>query len=134
VLKIGSAPYIAFAGSVAIGAAFALIYRLHNGQTLAYFGSEIGTPGGFLGMGGVGMLGARLVWAHGEDRQKCLRNFRDAILIPSLCIGSMIAVSIAAYWTPITYDSIVYDFDLKFGRLPAGWWGQSSARKHGYFR
>jgi PAP2 superfamily protein len=138
VLKIGSAPYIAFAfagsflifvctspsraeiaWSVAAGAAFALIYYLHGGLMLSYFGSEIGTTGGFLGMGAVEVLAARMALANPDERPASLRRLRDAALIPSLCLGSMIAVSIAAYLTPITYDPVIYDFDLKFGGPPS---------------
>src|SRR5579862_7143376 len=138
ILKIGAAPYVAFAfagsfliflcsspsrgelaATAAMGAAFALVYRLHGGAFQGYFASEIGTPGGFLGMGAVQMLVARFVRGTPEQRARDFRSVRDAALIPSLCIGSMIAVSLAAFLTPLTYDRVIYDFDLKFGTPPS---------------
>ena len=67
ILRIGSAPYIAFAfcgsflvfassgrsasemlKSAALGSVFAIAYHMNHGATLSYFGQEVATRGPFL--------------------------------------------------------------------------------------
>ncbi len=134
VLKIGAAPYVAFAfagalvlflGSkpslqdaltcCALGCVFWLIYYRLHGERLAYFGSEFGTVGGFLGMGAIQVLAGRWIWAQPSKREEALQRLRRACVIPSLCVGSMCAVGVAANLTPQTYDPVIYAFDGKFG-------------------
>jgi len=134
ILKIGAAPYIAFAfaGSlviflgtkpgfrdalvcIALACAFGSIYHLHRGVQMAYFGSNFGTVLGFLGMGAVQVLAGKWIWAASSSRERALRDLGCACVIPSLCAGSMIAVGLAAYFTPQTFDPVIYAFDGKFG-------------------
>ena len=82
---------------------------------MQYFGSELGTLLGFLGMGAVELLAVRWIWAAPQSRQGALRNLACACVIPGLCAGSMIAVGLAAYLTPLTFDPVIYPFDAKFG-------------------
>jgi len=133
-LKIGGAPYIAFAFGgaliiflgtkpgardmlkcVAFGCAFGFIYYLHRGVRIDYIGSTIGTLLGFLGMGAVQVLANRWIWASRADKKQAVLNLGRASAIPSLCVGSMLAVGIAAQLTPETYDPLIFAFDGKFG-------------------
>ncbi|HTC89231.1 MAG TPA: phosphatase PAP2 family protein [Bryobacteraceae bacterium] len=134
ILKIGSAPYIAFAFcgsflifamsgpsrgdlliSAALGLAFGTVYHLHHGAIIPYFGSEIATPGGFLGMGAVQVLASRWIWSPGANQREAYATMIRSALIPLLCMGSMVAVSLAAQWTPITYDRMIFAFDRNLG-------------------
>jgi hypothetical protein len=134
ILKIGSAPYIAsaFCGSFLIFAmsgpsrgdllisaslalAFGMVYHLHHGAIIPYFGSEIATPGGFLGMGAVQLLASRWIWSAGANQREAFATMIRSALIPLLCMGSMVAVSLAAQWTPITYDRMIFAFDRNLG-------------------
>lgn len=140
ILKVGCAPYIAFAfcgsflimasgkcsgrdilWSAVLGLGFFGVYRLHHGPTLPYFGQEIATPGAFLGMGAVQLLANRWIGAPALERQSALVNLARCGLVPLLCIGSMIAVSLAAQLTPITYDPVIYAFDLRFASDAPSW-------------
>ena len=134
ILKIGAAPYIAFAFAGAfvvflgskpsfqdllkcsvLGCVFGLIYHLNHGERIAYFGSELGTPSGFLGMGAIQVMAGQWIWAKPSQRTRAFQNLRQACFIPSLCVGSMLAVGVAAQLTPQTYDPVIYAFDGKFG-------------------
>ncbi len=138
ILHVGAAPYIgfAFAGTLVIhlasrptrreiaaligaGAIFAAAYFLSGGQTLNYYGRELGIPGGFLGMGSFLVLAARWVWAGPAERRVRWEQLSEAGLIPALCIGSMVAVDIAAELTPRTYDRLLMGADVKFGGPPS---------------
>lgn len=151
ILHMGAAPYIAFAltgafvmhmamrparrdlwSTGALAAMFGAVYFLHHGARLDYFGWMAGLPGGFLGMGSLQVLLARWIWAAAEDKRVWLERVRDVALIPLLCVISMIAVAAAAELTPITYDRILYAFDLKFGG-PPGWVIGKLLRAHPWF-
>jgi hypothetical protein len=138
ILRIGSAPYIAFAFAgafvihltqrptpreitavVALGAGFAIIYLLTHGPMLDYYGRPLGVLGGFLGMGSLQILASQWIWAAGSVKRVRFEPLREAALIPALCVGSMIAVAIAAGLTPNTYDRMIYAFDVKFGGPPS---------------
>jgi hypothetical protein len=133
ILHIGEAAYIAFAftgafvthlmfhparrdlaASVLAGAGFGAIYYLHHGAVLDFFGSWIGIPGAFLGMGSLLVLAGQWIWAAPDQKQRALGLARDAALVPLLCVGSMLVVGPAIALTPKTYDHVLYIFDAKF--------------------
>jgi hypothetical protein len=152
ILKIGIAAYIAFAFcgsfvifltqrpskrdiliSAALGLAFAGIYHLSHGATGSYFGSEVAAPGSFLGMGAVQLLAIRWIWACTAGKHVSLTNMLHGALIPLLCMGSMIAVGLAAYVTPITYDRIIFAFDLHLDPAAPSWKVGTFFRTHLWF-
>jgi hypothetical protein len=107
--------------SGALGLAFAGVYHLSHGATGSYFGSEIAAPGAFLGMGAVQLLAIRWIWAPAAAKRTALTNLLRGALIPLLCMGSMIAVGLAAYLTPVTYDQVIYAFDLHLDPVAPSW-------------
>jgi hypothetical protein len=107
--------------SAALGFAFATVYHLHHGASGSYFGSEFSTPGAFLGLGAVQLLAIRWICASHVEKQSAFTNMLHGALIPLLCMGSMIAVDLAAQWTPITYDRIVFAFDLRLDGAAPSW-------------
>ena len=133
ILRIASAPYIAFAFlgafvthvsmrpkasevgmAVAVGMGFGVVYVLSHGSMLDYYGRSLGFPGGFIGMGSLQVLASQWIW-----KRIRFEPLREAALIPALCVGSMIAVAFAAILTPNTYDRLIYAFDVKFGGPPS---------------
>jgi hypothetical protein len=152
ILHIGSSPYIGFAfcGALlvfsssrpskndvlicaALGLAFSLIYHLHHGPTRSYFGSKVAVPGTFLGMGAVQLLATRWIWASDVDKRPALVNMLHCALIPLLCMGSMIAVGLAAQFMPVTYDGVVYAFDLRLDPAAPSWIVGTFFRTHLWF-
>src|SRR5579871_3696696 len=101
ILHMGEAPYIAFAFTGAFvthlmfrperreilfailaAAGFAGVYWLHHGALLAFYGSSIAIPGGFLGMGTMFVLSTRWYWADESTRWLRFERARDAALVP----------------------------------------------------
>jgi hypothetical protein len=139
ILHMGDAAYIAFAlagaflvhmvaaqpnrsevlATLAGGAAFGAIYVAHHGTFGNFFGRELGVAGAFAGMGSLAALSAKWIWAPAEERGWRLDEVRNAGLIPLLCVGSMVSVGLAMQLTPITYDRLLYVFDLKYGAPPS---------------
>ncbi len=99
--------------------AFAAVYFLHHGAMLTYLGNTIGVPGEFLGLGTLLVLGWQWIWAPARTKWSHFERVREAGLIPLLCLTSMITVIQAAALTPVTYDRVLYAFDLKFGGPPS---------------
>ena len=139
-LKIGASAYIAFAfggsfliflgtrpsrvsliKSLVLAAVFAIVYHLHHGVRADYFGCNFGTLMGFLGMGAVQTLMGEWIFSKSRNQRdtrwaaRAVQNLRYACVIPALCVGSMLAVGVAAQLTPFTYDPVIYAFDGKFG-------------------
>jgi PAP2 superfamily protein len=139
ILHMGEAAYIAFAlagaflvhmvagqparnevlVTLAGGAGFAAIYVLHHGSFGNFFGRELGLAGAFAGMGSLTVLSAKWIWAPAAEKRDRLDEVRNAGLIPLLCVGSMVFVGLAMQFTPITYDRLLYVFDLKYGGPPS---------------
>ncbi len=139
ILHMGDAAYIAYAlagaflvhmvaaqpnrnevlSTLAGGAAFAAIYVAHHGTFGNFFGRELGLAGAFAGMGSLAALSAKWIWAPAAEKGRRLDEVRNAGLIPLLCVGSMVSVGMAMQLTPITYDRLLYVFDLKYGGPPS---------------
>ncbi len=140
ILQIGAGPYIAFAycGSLlvfvsgdrskggflkcaALGLAFAAIYHFSHGRTASFFGSQAAIPCGFLGMGAFQLTGSRWIWASAANQRGAFTEMMRCALIPFLCMGSMISVGLAAQLIPITYDPVVFAFDVHLDPAAPSW-------------
>jgi hypothetical protein len=147
ILRVGALPYTAFAFSgtflifltfapstrdvgisLALGAAFGLVYLLHHGAMSPYFGSALSIPGGFLGIGATQLLIARWIWASPANKRQALCQLGQACIVPVLVAGSMVAVAVAARLTPQTYDPVIYAFDTRFGTPPS--WAVAALFQH----
>ena len=136
--RIGEAAYVAFGvmGAVGIhlatrpsrreiilvlafGAAFACIYFLLHGKVGDYWGRTVGTIGGFLGMGSLLLLSCKWIFAPPAGKRAHFEVLQEASIIPLLCVCSIVAVGAAIRFTPLTYDRLLYAFDLKFGGPPS---------------
>jgi hypothetical protein len=84
-----------------------------------YWGRTIGTAGGFLGMGSLLLLSCKWIFAPPAGKRAPFEVLREAGIIPLLCICSIVAVSAAIRLTPLTYDRLLYAFDIKFGGPPS---------------
>jgi hypothetical protein len=104
---------------VVFGAAFAGIYFLLHGKVGDYWGRTIGTVGGFLGMGSLLLLSCQWIFAPPAGKRAHFEVLREAGIIPLLCMCSIVAVGAAIRFTPLTYDRLLYAFDLKFGGPPS---------------
>jgi hypothetical protein len=104
---------------LAFGAAFAGIYFLLHGKVGDYWGRTIGTAGGFLGMGSLLLLSCKWIFAPPGGKRVHFEVLREASIIPLLCVCSIVAVGAAIRFTPLTYDRLLYAFDLKFGGPPS---------------
>ena len=136
--RLGASPYIAFAFAgafvvhMAMGpsrrelaivagcaAIFGAIYfRLHADVT-NFYGSLIGISGGFLGLGSLLMATLQWFWAPETEKRVSFERAREVVLIPALSLCSAVAVNLAVGLTPITYDRLLYVFDLNFGGPPS---------------
>ena len=153
ILQIGAGPYIAFAycGSflvfassrpskrdllicTALGFTFANVYHFSHGSMIYFFGAWVAIPGAFLGMGAVQLAASRWIWASDTTiKRVTLTNMLHCALIPLLCMGSMITVGLAAYVTPITYDRVVFAFDLHLDPAGPSWRLGTFFRAHSWF-
>lgn len=136
--RLGSSPYIAFAFAgafvvhmamrpgrrdlavvAACGAMFGSAYFLLHADVTGFYGAAFGIVGGFLGLGS--LLLVTLTWFWAPETAKCvpLERAREVALIPALCLCSAVAVNLAIGLTPITYDRLLYVFDLNFGGPPS---------------
>ena len=104
---------------LAFGAAFAGVYFLLHGKVGDYWGRAIGTTGGFLGMGSLLWLSCKWIFAPPAGKRAHFEVLREASIIPLLCVCSVVAVGAAIRFTPLTYDRLLYAFDLKFGAPPS---------------
>ena len=75
--------------------------------------------GGFLGLGSLLSVTLQWFWAPATVKRVPLERAREVVLIPALCLCSAVAVNLAVGLTPITYDRILYVFDVKFGGPPS---------------
>jgi hypothetical protein len=156
ILQIGGGPYIAFAFSgsflvfaasgatgrplktellicAALALGFAAVYHFSHGSITYFFGCKIAIPGAFLGMGAVQLSAVRWIWSRAAQKRFELTNMLHCALIPLLCIGSMIAVGLAAYVTPVTYDRVVFAFDLHLDPAAPSWKLGTFFRAHFWF-
>jgi hypothetical protein len=136
--RLGASPYIAFAFAggfilhmvsrpsrreialaVACGAMFGAAYLLLHGDLTGFYGAALGIPGGLLGLGSLLITMLQWFWAPPAVKYLHFDRARQVGLIPALCVCSAVAVNLAAQFTPITYDRILYVFDLKFGGPPS---------------
>jgi PAP2 superfamily len=136
--RLESSPYVsfAFAGAfvmhmllrpnrrelaVVVGAAavFSVSYSLHHGTLINFYGDVIAIPGGFLGMGSLLLVTMQWFWAPDSAKSFHRERAHQVALIPALCVCSLGAVNLAAQVTPITYDRLLYAFDVKFGGPPS---------------
>ena len=137
--QIGAAPTTAFAfcgafvihmiekgasrrevvAAVVSGAAFGTIYVWRHNPTSDFAGSTIGIPGAFLGMGSLFVLVSRWIWTRTPEKPVQFDRLRDAALVPLLRVVSVVAIAAVADVTPITWDSVLYAFDTKFGGAPS---------------
>jgi len=140
ILQIGTGPYIAFAycGSLlvfvsgdrskrglltcaALGLAFAAVYHFSHGMTAYFFGGKVAIPCAFLGMGAVQLVATRWIWASAAEKRDALTEMMRCALIPLLCMGSMVSVGLAAQLLPVTYDPVVFAFDLHLDPAAPSW-------------
>ncbi|HEY2845396.1 MAG TPA: phosphatase PAP2 family protein [Bryobacteraceae bacterium] len=140
---LGSSHYIAFAFAgaflvhvamrpsrrevaltVACAVIFGLAYHLLCADMSSYYGAAVAIPGAFLGLGSLLVVTLRRLWAADAAKRLRLEQAREVFLIPVLCVCSTAALSVARAFTPITYDRLVYAFDLKFGGPPSWAIGQ----------
>jgi len=136
--RLGSSPYIAFAFAgafvvhmamwpsrrefavVAVCAAmFGAVYFLLHADVAGFYGAAIGISGGFLGLGSLLLVTLQWFWAPETAKRVQLERAREVVLIPALCLCSAVAVNLAIGLTPVTYDRLLYVFDLKFGGPPS---------------
>jgi len=136
--RLGSSPYIAFsfAGAfimhmvlrpsrrevalvAACAAGFGAAYHLLHAEVINFFGAVIGVPGGFLGLGSLLVVTLQWFWAPAAAKHSHFERAREVVLIPALCVCSTVAVNLATGLTPITYDRLLYVFDMKFGGPPS---------------
>ncbi len=141
--RLESSPYIAFAFTgafimhmllrpnrrelaVVLGAAtvFSVSYYLHHGTFINFYGAVIAIPGGFLGMGSLLVVTMQWFWAPEGAKSFHRERAHQVALIPALCVCSLGAVNLAAQVTPITYDRLLYAFDVKFGGPPSWFIGR----------
>jgi hypothetical protein len=151
ILQIGAGPYIAFAycGSLlvfvsgdrskrglltcaALGLAFAAVYHFSHGPTAYFFGSKAAIPCAFLGMGAVQLVVSRWIWASARDKSDALAEMMRCALIPLLCMGSMVSVGLAAQLIPVTYDPVVFAFDLHLDPAAPSWRLGAFLRAHSW--
>jgi hypothetical protein len=137
--RLGASPYIAFAFAgafvvhmamwpsrrelavvAACAAMFGAAYFLLHADVANFHGAAIGISGGFLGLGSLLLVTLQWFWAPETEKPIPLERAREVVLIPALCLCSAVAVNLAVGLTPITYDRIVYVFDLKFLNEPGG--------------
>ena len=141
--RLGSSPYIAFAFAgafvvhmamrptrrelalvAACAAMFGAAYFLLHADVANFYGASIGISGGFLGLGSLQLVTLQWFWAPESAKRIHLERAREVGLIPALCLCSAVAVNLAIGLTPITYDRLLYVFDLKFGGPPSWVIGQ----------
>jgi len=138
ILPLGSAGFIteAFAGSAVIfllnwgnrrdwlaaaliGAAMGGIYKWTGAAVTPWIGWDLCFPASLYGMASLVALFYR---ATGEDeagRERLLRLIRNIVLIPALCLGSILAVWADLRLTPRTFDPFLYVFDQSLGFNPS---------------
>lgn len=107
------------AATAGIAAALAFAYYFRRPTAPLYLGSELGVPGGFLGVASVMILATRWIWSSGEERATRWETFREAGLIPLLCVGSTLALGAMALITPLTFDRLLMGVDSRFGGPPS---------------
>jgi hypothetical protein len=131
--RLGSSHYIAFAFAgafvvhmamwpsrrelavvAACAAMFGAAYFLLHADVAKLHGSAIGISGGFLGLGSLLLVTLQWFWAPETAKRIQFQRAREVVLIPALCLCSAVAVNLAIGLTPITYDRLLYVFDLKF--------------------
>ena len=103
------------AAVVLTAAGFAVISMLQSVPGPNYIGSFAGRPGAFLGLGSIVVLAVKVTWMSGDNRPSLVKALRWTMVFPLLCIGSAVALVIAAYFTPTTYDLFLHAFDLTLG-------------------
>jgi PAP2 superfamily len=137
--RLGASPYIAFAFAgafvvhmamrpsrrelavvAACAAMFGTAYYLLHADVANFYGAAMGISGGFLGLGSLLLVTLQWFWAPETAKRIQLERAREVVLIPALCLCSAVAVNLAIGLTPITYDRILYVFDLKFLNEPGG--------------
>ena len=138
VFRLGSSPTIAFAFSgafllhmalrpsrcelvtvVVCAAMFGVVYYVLHGDVTSFFGATIAVPCAFLGLGSLLVMVGRWFWAPEAEKRFHLERAKDVILIPAVSVCSTVALNLAVDFTPITYDRLLYVFDLKFGGPPS---------------
>ncbi len=138
--RLGSSPYIAFAFAgafvvhmamrpsrrelavvVACAAMFGAAYFLLHADVTSFYGAARGISGRlFFGLGSLLLVTLQWFWAPETEKHIRLERAREVVLIPALCLCSAVAVNLAIGVTPITYDRLLYVFDLKFLNGPGG--------------
>jgi hypothetical protein len=98
------------------------IYSLLHGEFIHYDGAWIGWPGAFLGLGSLMVLAARLIRSSAEDRWSNWLIFFNASMLVWTRVFSVISVDLAARATPITWDRVLYAFDLKLAPVEGPSW------------
>ena len=99
---------------------FGAAYFLLHADVTSFYGAAIGISGGFLGLGSLLLVTLQWFWAPETEKRVRLERAREVVLIPALCLCSAVAVNVASGLTPITYDRLLYVFDLKFFNAEAG--------------
>jgi hypothetical protein len=70
-------------------------------------------------MGSLLLLSCQWIFAPPAGKRAHFEVLREAGIIPVLCMCSIVAVGAAIRFTPLTYDRLLYAFDLKFGGPPS---------------
>lgn len=95
-------------------AMFSAAYWLLHGDVINFYGAAIAIPGAFLGLGSLLVVTLQWFWAPESEKRLQFERERDVVLIPALSLCSIVALNVAMAFTPITYDRLLYVFDLKF--------------------
>jgi len=86
------------------------------------------TPGHFLGLASLVVLGAPIPWSTGDRCRKRIMAFEVAAALPLFVILSAVTLPLTAEFHPRTYDLTLYAFDGALGFQPSFLVGQLFAR------
>jgi hypothetical protein len=78
-------------------------------------GEQVYLSATFFGLASILILSWRYASAPAANKERIATILWDVILLPGLCVISVIAVSAAIHVSPLTYDSLIYAFDRALG-------------------
>jgi hypothetical protein len=109
-IYFGSRPSLrSLTGTVALGAAFAIVYGVVKGGPL------LGAGLAFLGLGSLASMGLEAIWSGPEQRRVSLDTCLTASMFPLFLIVSGFSLAVTSIVHPKTYDLFLYAFDEKLG-------------------
>lgn len=78
-------------------------------------GGQVCLSVAFLGLASVLILSWRYASEPAPNKERVAAILGDVILLPGLCVISVVAVSTASHLSPLTCDSLIYAFDRALG-------------------